>query len=458
MVFDLKDKIFHRISSVLTKHKIEAFVIGGFVRDLILERKSKDIDIVTTADGILLAKLIADDLGTYPNLFKNFGTAQIKFENYEIEIVGARKESYRENSRKPTVVKGTLQDDFNRRDFTINSLAISLNVGIFGKLIDPFGGLNDIKNKILKTPLAPDKTFSDDPLRMMRAIRFASQLGFKIDENAMQSIKRNAYRLQIISKERICDELNKILLSKKPSIGLALLDAVNLYSEFLPEIPALKGVETINGFSHKDNYWHTLEVVDNIAKVSDNLWLRWTALMHDIAKPRCKRFDKKIGWTFHSHDYIGSKMINKIFNRLKLPKNEKMQYVKKLVSLHLRPIALINDVTDSAVRRLIFEAGDDIDDLMTLCEADITSKNETKVKQYLQNLQNLRAKIKIIEEKDRIRNWKNPITGNVIMENLNIEPSKKIAEIKEDIKNAILDGKIANNYEEAFQYMMKNFA
>ncbi|MEA3495769.1 MAG: HD domain-containing protein [Bacteroidota bacterium] len=452
------NKIFELISKLSEEINISAYVVGGYVRDILLQRKSKDIDIVVVGDGVGFAKEFAKKIKRTSKLsvFKNFGTANIQFDNYEIEFVGARKESYRNNSRKPIVNKGTLNDDLNRRDFTINTLAVNLNKNSFGELIDKFNGVNDLKNKIIKTPLEPNVTFSDDPLRMLRAIRFASQLNFEITPETFESIKNNSERISIISEERISEELNKILLSTKPSKGFYLLDKANLLNIFFPELIELKGTETVENKSHKDNFSHTLQVLDNVAESSDNLWLRWTALLHDIGKPRTKKFVKGIGWTFYSHDIVGSKMVTGIFRRFRLPMNEKMRFVKKLVWLHLRPAFLTNDdVTDSAIRRLIVDAGNDIDNLLILCKADVTSKNQAKVKMFQKRFEILAEKIAEVEEKDKLRNWKNPITGDIIMKTLNIKPSKEIGIIKERIKEAILEGNIRNDYDEAFALLQE---
>ncbi len=451
----LKNKIFEIVSEEASQLGTRAFVIGGFVRDSLLGRKSKDIDIVVEGSGIALAERVASRLRVNLSVFKNFGTAMLRYRDIEVEFVGARRESYRSNSRKPIVEDGTLEDDQLRRDFTINALALSLQKENFGELVDPFNGVDDLKAGIIRTPLNPDTTYSDDPLRMIRAVRFATQLSFSIVPESLESIKRNRSRLSILSGERIADELNKIVSSPKPSIGFYLLDNTGLLELIIPSLSKLKGVESVEGKMHKDNFSHTLQVLDNIASVSDNLWLRWAAIFHDIGKPVTKSYDPEVGWTFHGHEFVGSKMVPKIFGELKLPLNEKMKYVQKLVLLHLRPIALVQEeVTDSAIRRLLFDAGDDIDDLMTLCEADITSANEYKVNRHKSNFALVRRKLLEVEEKDAVRNFKNPITGEFVMEYFNIPPSRVVGEIKEYIKNAILDGVIGNNFEEARELMI----
>lgn len=453
----LKAEIFQVISEVASENGISTFVIGGFVRDLIIGRPSKDIDFVVLGSGLDMAEKVSERLGiTKVAYFKNFGTAAFKWNDLDIEFVGARKESYDRNSRKPVVENGSLADDQNRRDFTINALAISLGKSSFGEVVDPFGGLDDLDKKIIRTPLDPDITYSDDPLRMLRAVRFSTQLNFTIEKDSLEAIERNAHRLDILSRERIADELNKIILSPKPSIGFKLLFKTRLLHEFFPEMVALEGVDTKDGKSHKDNFYHTLEVLDNISEYTDDLWLRWSAILHDIAKPKTKRFDKKAGWTFHGHEELGARMVPKIFKRLKLPLDSKMKYVEKLVRLHLRPIALVNgSVTDSAVRRLLFEAGDDIEDLMTLCNADITSKNEYRVRKYRSNFEKVKQKLKDVEERDQIRNFQPPISGKEVMQIFNLEPCKIVGEIKSEIKEAILEGEIKNNYNDAYDFMLK---
>jgi putative nucleotidyltransferase with HDIG domain len=451
----LTHPVFKIISSCANQLGVEAFVIGGFVRDLFLNRESKDIDVVTLGKGIELAELVHQQLpDSYLSVFKTFGTAQVKFHDLEIEFVGARKESYNHNSRKPTVETGSLKDDQDRRDFTINALAIGLTEANFGKLLDPFNGVIDIEQKIIKTPLQPDITYSDDPLRMLRAIRFATQLGFTIEEKSFEAIINNKQRIDIVSKERIADELNKIILSPIPSVGFKLLFDCGLLHLIFPEMVKLYGVETVNGKSHKDNFYHTLEVLDNVSKMSDNLWLRWAAILHDIAKPNTKRFEPDHGWTFHGHEDKGARMVPKIFENLRLPLNEKMKYVQKLVLLHLRPIVLAKtEISDSAVRRVLFEAGDDVDDLMKLCQADITTKNPNKVKRYLQNFEIVKTKLKEIEEKDHIRNWQPPVSGEEIMSLFNLEPSKTVGDLKNALKDAILDGVISNDKDEALAFL-----
>ena len=452
----LKNEVFGIVSKAAEEEGVRAFVIGGFVRDAFLGRPSKDIDIVVEGSGIALAKRVGKIVGSKVAVYSNFGTAMLHYKGVEVEFVGARKESYDRNSRKPVVEDGTLEEDQQRRDFTVNALALSLQREDYGSLVDPFGGIRDLHNGLLRTPLDPDTTYSDDPLRMIRAIRFATQLSFTIVPESFEAIKRNKERLDILSLERINEELNKILLSPKPSVGFLLLEESGLLEKILPQLCNLRGVETMDGKGHKDNFAHTLQVVDNIASTTDNLWLRWAALLHDIGKHLTKHYDPEIGWSFHNHDFVGGKMIPGIFRQLKMPLNEKMKYVQKLVQLHLRPIALVQDeVTDSAVRRLLFDAGDDINDLMLLCEADITSKNENKVKRIKSNFQLVRKKLVEVEEKDRVRNFKNPITGELIMQRYALPPCSTIGIIKEYVKEAILDGIIENNYEQAFQLMEK---
>ena len=454
----LVDPIFSIVASAAAELKLDTYVIGGYVRDFLLENgKSKDIDLVAIGSGIELANKVAAHLPVKPkvHIFKTYGTAMLRTNGVELEFVGARKESYNQNSRNPNVSPGTLKDDQDRRDFTINALAISLNSGDYGQLLDPFNGLEDLKNKIIRTPLSPDITYSDDPLRMMRAIRFSSQLNFKIEEESLKAISRNSKRIKIITNERIVDELDKILMSNKPSVGLKLLHQTNLLQYILPELSDLQGVEQIKGQKHKDNFYHTLQVVDNIAKTTNDLWLRWAALLHDIGKAPTKKFDKRIGWTFHGHEFVGSKMVKKIFIRLKMPLNEKMKYVQKIVMMSSRPVIIAENVTDSAVRRLIFDASEDIDDLMTHCEADVTTKNPVKEKQFQNNFKLVRTKIKEVEERDRIRNFQPPVTGEMIMKTFNLKPCREIGVIKDAIKEAILDGDIANDYDEAYDFMIK---
>jgi poly(A) polymerase len=454
----LNNAVLETVSEAASRLRRPVYVVGGWVRDIFLARRSVDIDIVVVGSGIELAAEVATiiDRKRFLKVYKNFGTAMLNYQGYQLEFVGARKESYREDSRKPIVEDGTLEEDMSRRDFTINALAVSLNKKDFGKLIDPFGGVRDIENKIIRTPLEPDITYSDDPLRMMRAIRFASQLNFEIERSSFDSIMRNAHRLAIVSIERVMEEFNKIMLCDQPGKGIRMLRAAGLLKQFFPELEAMHGVETVNGKAHKDNFFHTIQVVDKLAERSNDLWIRWAALLHDIAKPVTKRFDESAGWTFHGHEYVGQKMVKEIFRRLKLPMNEKMRFVQKLVLLHLRPIALTESiVTDSAVRRLLFEAGDDIDDLMMLCEADITSANPDKVKKYLANFSHVRRKLKETEEKDRLRNWQPPVSGDDIMQTFGISPCKEVGIIKTAIREAILEGDINNNREEALALMLE---
>ena len=453
--------ILHLVGEVADEMHRECYVVGGYVRDVLLQRPSSDIDFVTVGSGIEVARAVARRIGKEAHLsvFKTYGTAQVKTREWELEFVGARRESYRHNSRNPIVEDGTLEDDQRRRDFTINAMAISLNQSRYGELLDPFDGINDLNRSVIRTPLNPDITFSDDPLRMMRAVRFATQLGFSICDDTLAAITRNASRIDIITRERIEVELNKIMASDVPSRGFCLLQECGLLARIFPELERLKGVETVNGRSHKDNFAHTMQVLDNVAAVSSNLWLRWAALLHDIGKPATKRWDPELGWTFHNHSFVGEKMVPRIFAKLKLPLNEHMKYVKKLVGLHMRPIALVEDVvTDSAVRRLLFDAGDDIDDLMVLCKADITSKNLAKVKRFRDNFDLVKQKLVDIEEKDRIRNFQPPVKGEEIMRIFNLPPSRPVGIIKDAIKDAILDGTIANNYDEAYAFMMSKAA
>jgi tRNA nucleotidyltransferase (CCA-adding enzyme) len=455
----LKQEVFQTLIRCVADLDLETYLVGGFVRDHLLGKgKAKDIDIVAVGSGIDLAKAVQQELpgANAIQIFKNYGTAMVQWRDITLEFVGARKESYSEESRNPIVKKGTLKDDQHRRDFTINALAVSLNPGEVGKLVDPFQGLNDLQEGVIKTPLDPDVTYSDDPLRMLRAIRFAAQLNFKIEDESRRSISKNRQRIDIISKERVVEELHKIMMCSKPSLGFLLLEQNGLLECIIPELIKLKGIEEIEGQKHKDNFYHTLEVVDNICENTDNLWLRWAALLHDIGKAPTKKFHPKIGWTFHAHEFIGSKMVYKLFKRLKMPLNEKMKYVQKLVMMSSRPIIIAEDiVTDAAVRRLVFDAGEILDDLITLCEADITTKNPARFNQYHNNFKIVRAKIKEVEERDRIRNFQPPVTGEMIMEFFNLRPCKEIGLIKEAIKEAILEGEIPNEYNAAFKLMIK---
>ena len=457
----LRAPIFTTLSQVADQLDLEAYVIGGYVRDFFLDRGThKDIDVVAIGSGIDLAKAVAKALPDKPkvSIFKTYGTAMIQHGDVQLEFVGARKESYTEDSRNPAVENGSLEDDQNRRDFTINALALGLNADRFGQLLDPFEGMQDLKDKIIRTPLDPEVTYSDDPLRMLRAIRFANQLNFKIQQESLEAITAQADRIAIISKERVVEELNKILMTRKPSIGFGLLHKTGLLKHILPELLALEGIDEVEGQRHKDNFWHTLEVVDNIAETTDNLWLRWAALLHDIGKAPTKKFNKKQGWTFHGHEFVGSKMVYKLFKRLRMPLNDKMKFVQKMVRMSSRPIVLATEVTDSAVRRLIFDAGDHVDDLMTLCEADITTKNPKKFKRYHKNFQVVREKIVTVEEKDHVRNFQPPVSGEEIMQTFGLPPSKEIGIIKEAIKEAILDGVIPNEYEAAKAFMLEKGA
>ena len=452
----IRPQIFKTIGKCAAELDVEVYAIGGMVRDILLKRPNKDFDFVTNGDGIALAQAVANKLGVNRiNVFKNFGTAHFKFADFDLEFVGARKESYSQESRKPYVAPGSLTDDQNRRDFTINAMAISLQESSFGELIDPFNGVQDLYSKTIRTPLDPDITFSDDPLRMFRAIRFATQLGFNIEKTSYDAIRKNAHRIDILSTERITAEVNKMILSKRPSKGFRMMFDTGLLHRFFPEMVKLHGTEKIDGLSHKDNFFHTLQVLDNLAETSDNLWLRWSAILHDIAKPPTKRFEPGIGWTFHGHEDLGARWVPKIFARMKLPLDHQMKYVQKMVQLHLRPIALTKEeITDSAIRRLLFETGDDIDDLMLLCKADITSKNESKVQRYLKNYELVKLKLEEVEKKDHIRNFQPPISGEMIMTTFGITPGREVGIIKNAIKDAILDGVIHNEYDDAYQFML----
>lgn len=450
-------EIFSIIQQAALKLSYPAYIVGGYVRDRLLERPSKDIDIVCLGDGILLAEEVASLIKPNPKVsfFKTFGTAMLRYKDYEVEFVGARKESYSADSRKPSVEAGSITDDQNRRDFTINALAVSLNPDNFGEIIDPFNGIQHLEQKILKTPLEPGITFSDDPLRMMRAIRFSTQLDFQIEPTTLEAIRTNCHRIEIVSMERIVVELEKILLSKKPSVGFDLLYKTGLLELIFPEMIALLGVDYIDGKGHKDNFYHTLQVIDNLRATTDNIWLLWAAVLHDIAKPATKRFDPAAGWTFHGHEHLGSVMVPRIFKRLKLPLDHKMKYVQKLVALHLRPISLTKEnITDSAIRRLLFDAGEELEDLLLLCSADITSKNEDKKARYLENYKLVKKKLEEVEEKDRIRNWQPPISGEIIMNTFNLKPGREVGIIKNLIRESILDGEIPNEYDAAFELML----
>ena len=455
------DSIFKRISETADELGLECYVVGGYVRDIFLQRPSKDIDVVVVGSGIAMAEALARRLGrgAHLSVFKNFGTAQLKYHGTEVEFVGARKESYTHDSRKPIVEDGSLEDDQNRRDFTINALAVCLNRERFGELVDPFDGVWDMEDRLIRTPLDPDITFSDDPLRMMRCVRFATQLNFYIDEETFEALERNRERIKIISRERIADELNKIMMTPTPSKGFVELARCGLLPLIFPELSAMEGVEKVNGRAHKDNFYHTLEVLDNICRHTDNLWLRWAALLHDIGKPRTKRFDPVAGWTFHNHNFIGAKMVPDIFRKMKLPMNEKMKYVQKMVELHMRPIVIADEeVTDSAVRRLLFEAGDDIEDLMMLCEADITSKNAVRKQRFLDNFKLVRRKLVDLEERDRVRNFQPPVSGEEIMTVFGLSPCREVGSLKSAIKDAILDGVVPNEHDAAYEFMLRRAA